>query len=654
MSQTRQLAAIMFTDIEGYTAIMQQNEQDAIILKDRHKEIVQNEHEKYNGRIIQYYGDGTLSIFQSAVQAVECALAMQQIFRSLPLVPVRMGIHIGDIMINDGSVFGDGVNLASRIESLGVAGSVLISDKVNDELHNHPKLKTLSMGTYQFKNIDRLVEVFSLDHEGLIKPIPNSLQGKTEEKKTRNNRPIQEKSIAILPFLNMSNDPEQEYFSDGIAEEILNSLSHLKNLKVAGRTSSFQFKGKNIDLRKMGEKLGVNSVLEGSVRKHNNRLRVTVQLINVEDGFHLWSERYDREMDDIFAIQDEIALSVTEKLKITLLETERANITTTPTENKEAYDLYLKGRFYWNKRGGGLKKGLEYFLEAAELDPEFSLAHAGIADTYALFAFYSILPPHKVVPKAREAAEKAIQLNAARVEPYTVLAYITTFYDWDWTEAKKQFEKAIAINPAYAPAHYWYSNYLSWVKKDYYHSTEEGFKAIELDPLISHSHNSLATVYLCFGKFEEARNSSQTAIDIDPSSFISYSCLSMALYGLGKYDEAIEASKLAVTYSGRHQYPLLELSWLYYKGDNISEAQKILDELILRSKTEFISGLSLSVAAYASKKYDMSFEYLEQAFNERTGFLVLIDVYEFFSFIKTDPRFQPFLKRMNFSEKNTV
>jgi len=654
MPQSRQLAAIMFTDIEGYTSIMQKDEHNALILKDRHREIVQTEHEKHNGRIIQYYGDGTLSIFQSAVEAVQCALVMQQIFRKLPLVPVRMGIHVGDIMINDGSIFGDGVNLASRIESLGVPGSVLISDKVNDELHNHPNFKTVSMGTYQFKNIERLVEVFALDHEALVKPVANSLEGKTQEKKTSHIPVMREKSIAILPFVNMSNDPEQEYFSDGIAEEILNSLSHLNDLKVAGRTSSFQFKGKNVDLRTVGQKLGVNSVLEGSVRKQNNRLRITVQLINVEDGFHLWSERFDREIDDIFAIQDEIALSVTEKLKITLLDTEKANITTTHTDSKEAYDLYLKGRFYWNKRGAGLKKGLECFLQATALDPEFSLAHAGIADTYALFAFYSILPPHQVVPKAREAAEKAIQLNPARVEPYTVLAYITTFYDWDWTEANKQFEKAIAINASYAPAHYWYSNYLSWVNKDYENSTREGFRAIELDPLISHSHSSLSTVYLCFGKFEEARNSSQTAIDIDPSSFISYSCLSMALYGLGKYDEAIEASKLSVTYSGRHQYALLELSWLYYRGDNIAEAEKILDELILRSKTEFISGVSLSVAAYASKNYDMSFEFLEQGFEERSSFLVLIDVYDFFSFIRTDPRFQPFLKRMNFPEKNTV
>ncbi len=649
MPQSRQLAAIMFTDIEGYTAIMQQNEEKAIMLRDRHSLILEDEHKKFNGTIVQYYGDGTLSIFMSAVQAVQCALAMQKLFCQSPRVPVRIGLHTGDIIINEGHVFGDGVNMASRIESLAVAGSVLISDKVNDELHNHPEFTTLSMGKYNLKNIDRQVEVFALDEEGLVKPTPNSLKGKTAEKKVPDVKaPIPKKSIAVLPFVNMSNDPDQEYFSDGIAEEILNSLSHLNDLKVAGRSSSFRFKGKGIDLRALGKKLGVHTVLEGSVRKQQNRLRITVQLINVEDGFHLWSEKYDRETDDIFAIQDEIALSVTEKLKISLLDEERANITITRTENKEAYDFYLKGRFYWNRRGQGLKKGLEYFLKAAELDPEFSLAHAGIADTYALFAFYSILPPHHVIPKARQAAEKAKELNPSRVEPYSVLAYISTFYDWDWIGARKQFEEALAINPGYAPAHYWYSNYLCWVEKDYAHAAAEAQKAIELEPLLSHPYNTLASVHVCEGNFQEARELNETGIELDADSFLSYISLAAALHGLGKYQEAIDAIKIAVNISARHQYPLLILSWLYSGINNTAEAQIILDELLLRSTTEFISGLSLAAAAYWSNNYDEAFEFLEKAFEERAGLLVSISGYPFFSFVKTDTRFQPFLKRMDY------
>ncbi len=647
MPQLRQLAAIMFTDIVGYTALMGEDEDEAFELLKQNRELQKPLIVKFNGKWIKEIGDAVLASFSTVTDAVLCATEIQQSSHQFANLKLRIGIHQGEVVFENEDVFGDGVNIASRIQEIAKPGSIYISESVHNNISNKQGIETRFIKLQTLKNVKAPVKIYEVVTNGeSFKTNSESLKVKEQLKNSL------AKSIAILPFVNMSNDADQEYFSDGIAEEILNSLANVKELKVAGRTSSYQFKGKNIDLREVGDKLGVSSVLEGSVRKQGNRLRITAQLINVEDGFHLWSERYDRDMDDIFAIQDEIALSVTQKLKITLLENERTIITTTPTENKEAYDLYLKGRFYWNRRGQGLKKGLEYFLQAAELDPEFSLAHAGIADTYALFAFYFILPPHQVIPKARQAAEKAIQLNPARVEPYTVLAYITAFYDWNWVESKKQFEKAIAINQAYAPAHYWYSTYLCWVQRDCLLAIEEGFKAIELDPLISHSHNSLSIVYLCFEKFEEARNASQIAIDIDPSSFISYSCLSMALHGLGKNAEAIEASKLAVTYSARHQYPLLELSWLYYVENNIAEAQKILDELILRSKTECISGLSLSVAAYASKNFDMSFQFLEQAFKERAGFLVSIGAHAFFSFIKTDPRFQPFLKRMNFPEKN--
>ncbi|HET6723273.1 MAG TPA: adenylate/guanylate cyclase domain-containing protein, partial [Chitinophagaceae bacterium] len=314
MDQRRQLSAILFTDIEGYSAVLEQSEQKAMEIKDRHRHILQKDHEKFNGHVIQYYGDGTLSTFNSIVDAAKCALSMQVQYLQSPKINVRMGLHIGDIIYNDDSIFGEGVNLASRIESLGVAGCVLISDRANEELQNHPEIKTRSVGIYNFKNINRPVEVFALEHEGLLVPAANTLKGKTKEEKVQKGHPIKKtflpkvssKSIAVLPFVNMSNDPEQEYFSDGMAEEIINSLSQIKDLKVAGRTSTFRFKGKNIDLRTLGDQLGVSTVLEGSVRRQGNKLRVTAQLVKVEDGFHLWSEKFDRDMGDIFAIQDEI------------------------------------------------------------------------------------------------------------------------------------------------------------------------------------------------------------------------------------------------------------------------------------------------------------------------------------------------------------
>ena len=259
----------MFTDIEAYTAVMQHDENRAIVLRTKHRKILEAEHERFHGRIVQYYGDGSLSTFHSAVEAVQSAIEMQLLFMQEG-VPVRIGLHIGDVVFQNEQVIGDGVNLASRIESLGVAGSILMSERVHNEIINQPQIKTVSMGVFDFKNIDKPVEVFAVNHELIFVPQASSLKGKTKDKN------VQNKSIAVLPFVNLSNEPGQEYFGDGIAEEILNSLTGLKDLKVAGRTSSFQFNRNDSNLREIGEKLGVSTVLEGSVRKQGSRLRVTV------------------------------------------------------------------------------------------------------------------------------------------------------------------------------------------------------------------------------------------------------------------------------------------------------------------------------------------------------------------------------------------
>ena len=444
MAQHRELVGIMFTDIEGYSAIMQQDESRAIQLREQHRQVLEREHLTFNGRIVQFYGDGSLSTFQSAVEAVQCAVLMQQEFRRLE-IPVRVGVHIGDVIFNDEQVIGDGVNLTSRIESLGIAGSVLISDKVKDEIVNHPDLKSISMGNYQFKNIDRPVEVFAINHESLVVPPPGSLKGKIKEKK------FPGKSIAVLPFINMSSESGEDYFGDGFAEEILNALSALKDLKVAGRTSAFQFNRKNTDIREIGEKLGVNTVLEGSVRKQGKRLRVTVQLINVEDGFHLWSEKYDRNTDDIFAIQDEVASAVTERLKVTLLENDKVRIKKTPTKNTEAYELYLKGRFYVNKRGASIATGIHYFERAIAMDPEFALAHTGYADANLMAAFYGLVPSKEVIYKAKQAAETALALDPTLCEPYCSLGMLLYLLRLELGGRGKEFSKITRIKCKVCP-----------------------------------------------------------------------------------------------------------------------------------------------------------------------------------------------------------
>ncbi len=280
MPESRHLAVIMFTDIVGYTAMMQHDESQALIILNRFKTILNQKVAEFQGELIQYYGDGSLIIFTNAVDAVSCAGMLQEDFMNEPHVPVRIGIHLGDIIHKEGNIFGNCVNITSRIESMGVPGAVLVSEPVHEQIKNKPAFRFHSLGSFDFKNVEEPMEIFSLSVNNFPALRREDLSGKTSESKTI-------KSIAVLPFVNMSNDPAQEYFSDGMAEEIINSLSHLKDLNVAGRTSSFQFKGKSVDLRHVGKKLSVNTVLEGSVRKQGNRLRITAQLINVEDGYHL-------------------------------------------------------------------------------------------------------------------------------------------------------------------------------------------------------------------------------------------------------------------------------------------------------------------------------------------------------------------------------
>ena len=633
----------MFADIAGFTTMMQEDEALAMTCRNKLQEQLEKILQEYNGTLIEFRGDGTLCTFASTIGCVEAAITLQKIMRNSPVVPLRIGIHAGDVIVHENSIFGDSVNLASRLESFAVPGSIFISAKVRDDVKNQNNIRTTSLGLYEFKNVKEPMEIFCISNAGIVVPDATPLEGKGEKHHTK----AHDKSIAVLPFLNLSNDPEQEYFSDGISEEILSSLSQLKELKVAGRSSSFQFRDKKIDLAEIGDKLHVENVLEGSVRKQGNRVRIAARLVSVKDGFHLWSGKFDRNLDDIFAIQDEIALSITEKLKLTLLHEDKKALFTAPTNNKLAYDLYLRGKFYWNKRGPGLLKGLQYFQEATSIDSNFCLAYSGIADTYALLAFYAVMPPNQAIPKALEAASKALSIDPTKVEPNSVMAFVTMFYHHNWPEASKQFKKVIELNPRYAPAHYWYSQFLCWIENNYTGAVQEAQFAIELEPLVSHSHHLLAFVQYNYGMFNEALEASKMAVELDENSFLAHSSLGMSYFGLNKFDEAIDALQKSVTLSARHHYPLTQLFYIYTKLGRAADAKKIADELTERSGHEYVSGVTLSLVAYTYGDMDKAFEYIERAFFERDTVLIWINISSMFSYFKTDLRFRPFLERLH-------
>ncbi len=647
----------MFTDIEGYSSLMQKNEERAIQWRTRHRETLETRHQQFEGRIIQFYGDGTLSIFSSAVNAVACALAVQQAFRQQPVVPVRIGLHSGDIVFDEDQIFGDSVNVTSRIESLGVAGSVLLSEKILDEIGNHPQFKTVPVGSYQFKNIRRKLAIFALDHPGLVVPEPDSLRGKLETSPrqaiTENRKMVPahaEKSIAVLPFVNLSNDPEQEYFSQGVGEEILNSLSKLKDLKVVSRTSSFQFDARHIDLREVKEKLGVSTALQGSIRKQGRRLRLMVQLVNLDTGQHLWSEKYDRDLDDVFAVQDEVALSITEHLKGALLENDRELITSNPTQNVDAYELYLKGRYYLNKRGGTLLLAIEELEKATSMDPGFRLAHTAVADAYLVAGFYGLLPPPVVRENVRKSAQTALALDATACEPYASLGYLFTCFEWNWEEAEKHFLRSLAINPNYTEAHFWYGClYLAWVKGDFMGAITHGRIAIELEPLSPLALGLYGSILHSVGQYAEAVTACKKGAEAEADSFICHLYLGLSYLALRRYKEGIDVLEHLSAASGRFHMAQNVLIIAYCKVWKFGKARQLLAELQERAATEYVSHSLTGLALASLEEMDEAFTHLELAFRDREPLLLTLKYQSWIpENLREDPRFGPLLQRIGY------
>ena len=643
MSERRQLAVIMFADIAGYTAMMQKDEDIALIKLVFFKENLFTHIKEFKGEIIQFYGDGCLSVFSSSVNAVRCAKILQENFREKPFVPVRIGIHLGDVLFKEGNIFGDCVNVASRIESMGIPGAILMSDAIKKQVNNKAEFHLTSLGNFEFKNVEEAMEVFALTNQGFAVPSPDIVNGKFKENKNK-------KSVAVMPFVNMSNDTEQEYFSDGMAEEILNSLSHLKELKVAGRVSSFQFKGKNATLHEVGEKLGVKTVLEGSVRKQGNRLRITAQLINVDDGYQLWSERYDREMTDIFSIQDEIALSITEALKMTLLKKDRDMITKSHTQNPTAYELYLKGRFHLNRRGTSILTGMQYFQKAVEIDPEFALPHVGFADANLLMATYGLAPPKLVLPKAKFAAERALELDPSLCEPYCSLGYYYTTFEWNWVEAKKNYLKSLEINPRYVQAHSWYGwNYLSWVEGNFNEAEKHGQALIKLEPLSATFYGSYSLILHTAGKLKEALAICQMGIELDANTFLCRLNEGYIYLAMKEYEAAISSFESAVNISNRHHFAVNGLIWTYCLIDEFEKATVLMNEIKERSLKEYITNTFTALSAAYLNNLDEAFDYLEKAYQDRDPVLLALK-YERWGTeaLRNDPRFQNILDRIGF------
>ena len=636
MEATRQLAAIMFTDMEGYTALMQKNEQAAVELRNRHRGVFEKTMVDHSGRIIQYYGDGTLSIFSSAIHAVKAGIEMQLLFRKEPQVPLRIGIHIGDISIDESGVYGDGVNIASRIESFSVAGSVFISEKVFDEIKNQPQVNTISMGLFELKNVARPVEVFAITNEGLTVPRPLDVKGKTAEPTNK---------LAVLPFVNMSNDPENEYFSDGIAEELINALSKIDGLQVICRTSAFSFKGKSQDVREIGKALNVNKVLEGSVRKAGNRVRINAELVNTADGYQLWSETFDRNLDDIFELQDEIAGIIANRMREQLVS--KKTDTPEPSQNIEAYQLYLKGLFFYNKgTPADYYKAIQFFEDAVMLDASYANAHAMIASCYAALTSIGNVNPAHVMEKVRAASRNAIRLNSQLPQSYLAMAMLQLYFEFQFDEASRNINKAFLISPNSSDAHYTASHYYTIIN-DKRRMVEEAELALRSDPLSLIKNNQLGESLLAAHRHNEAEKQLLKTLELDPGWRTPLRNLSFLYIATGDYQKSFElADRIRREVNQPGKGISLYIFTLALLGRK-EEARHWLEQLQSRENDPNVtlhSDLGLCYAVLGDM--DKAIEYMNAAYEKHIGSIFFGIRNPLNEFLKKDERFWQLLEKM--------
>jgi TolB-like protein/Flp pilus assembly protein TadD len=689
----------MFTDMVGYSALTQRNESLALELLQEHRQLLRDLFPQFSGREVETTGDGFLVEFGSALEAAKCAIEIQRAIASRNLtvpperqIQLRIGIHVGDVVHRDGHVLGDGVNIAARLQPLAEPGGICISVDVARQVQNNLQATVVKVGEAELKNIRlpmeicRIVLPWEKGHTfndtatsgGRVQVTApgNSLKTKVilaigalvflnllvavvflqqrPEKKAVNQtmpRPAaqtgpQQKSVAILPFVNMSADKADEYLSDGMTEELLNALTKVKGLRVPGRSSCFAFKGKNERdiFRQVGEQLQVSAVLEGSVRKAGNQLRITAQLINAADGFHLWSETYDREMTNIFAIQSDIAQRVASALQVQLGVEETAVLSKKPTANLEAYNLYLQGRqFYAKYSEEGIYSAIDYLKRAVQLDPSFAQAYTILAGAY-ISSTYHHTPPNEAIPLARAAGRRALVLDDTLADSHAGMALVE-LWDWQWDQAAAEVQRALSINRNCTDAHDIYGIYLLAIGRPE-DAIREIQRALELDPISSFANGDLGLALMYARQYERALATCQHALKLDPGNTLAADHLWRIHSYRGEVDRALAVLDQEVDMTPEEKQSSTELAQIYTRAGKRDEAFQIVHRLEEKSKHTYVNLADVAVAYSVLGDLDQAFKWLDAAYEQRAPFPWDLLLAPDWDNIRGDPRYTNLLKRV--------
>jgi adenylate cyclase len=560
----RRLSAILAADVVGYSRLMGRDEEGTLrSLKEVRATIVDPRISNHKGRIVKTTGDGLLVEFPSVVDALRCAVEVQENMAErgaeMPedrRLQFRVGINLGDVIIDGDDIFGDGVNVAARLENLSDPGGICISQGAWDLARGRIDVPFEDRGEVEVKNIARPIRVYGVRFDASRKTAAaaaDSTAGK--------------RSIAVLPFANWSSDPENEFFSDGVSEELINLLTKLPQLRVSARTSSFAFKNKEVNVRTIARELGVKTVLEGSVRRAGKRIRITAQLIDAEDGFHLWSETFDRELEDIFAVQDEIARSIVDALEITLSPKEERVIEQVPTTDVKAYDCYLRGRIFLHDQRGGVKPALKMFQQAIEIDPAYALAHAGLADASSvLYTWYDKDTAH--LERADAASLRALELDPELAEAHAARAHVLALTD-HYDEAREEFETAIRLDPTFYEAYYHYGR-AALMHGRFEKSAQMFEKAFAVRPDDYQAPLLVTQVYRSLGKEPEVREAYERGVrlvekylKLNPEDQRALVLGANALWLVGQPERALEWGNRALALDPENPSVLYNLGCFY-------------------------------------------------------------------------------------------
>lgn len=691
-SLPHKLAAILYADVEGYSRLTGQDEVGTHRALSAYLDFFTQTIKAHRGEVKHFAGDAVLADFTTVSDALNCAIAVQQAIKQKnqavaddKRVQFRIGLNLGEVIVDRGEVYGNGVNVAARLETLAEPGGICISGSARDAIGNKLALDYQFLGEQQVKNIDTPVRAYRVGFDDYVAPL-RVLAPQTQASKkwpaivaaavavialgawfalSRQSKvapspsitavpsatqPTQAKAnrIAVLPFANLSADKENEYFSDGMTEEMISKLSRVPGLEVIARTSVITYKGSNKKISEIAKELNVGTVLEGSVRRTGDKLRITAQLINAQNETHLWSNDYDRELKDVFAVQSDVARRVAEALRVALNTASAQHIEKKGTENLQAYDLYLQGVYHLNTATPeGLQKARELFDRALELDPRFAPAHAQLALAYDYIGLYGLMPQKVAYVKQYEAAKRAIALDESTADAHLELGSAELYLNLNWAAAEKSFKRAFELNPNLANAYDTYSINLLCPLGRHEEAQQSAARSVALDPRSPVHQATLGWVYWCANRHERAIEEFGKALALEPNQSFTHWGIGLSYAALNRFDQAISSMQKNVELTDSGGDSLGGLGWAYAVAGRREDALATLEKLKAQDQKTGVEKMAYAHLYTGLGDRDAAFEWLEKIYDDGAyQRLLYVNSGNWFEPLRGDPRFDAFIKKL--------